>query len=185
MPGMTDTQLMAGVRTGELKNLARLFEHHHVALFRYFVRLSRNRDVSEDLVQEVFLRILKYRQTFRDGGEFSVWMYHIARNVHLDNARKWNMESHVDDQEQEPASDHSSPLGALEQAQEHRFLEEALSRLPVEKRELIILSRFQQLRYDAIADILDCSVAAVKVRMHRAMNDLRTLYFQLSGEIPS
>ena len=57
-----------------------------------------------------------------------------------------------------------------------------LAKLPIEKKELLILSRYQELRYDAIAGLLGCSVEAVKVRVHRAMNDLRRIFFQLSGE---
>ena len=75
---------MLEVRDGGLERLAPLFERHHVPLYNYYLRMTRDRELSEDMVQEVFLRILKYRHTFRGEGDFTPWLYHIARNVRID-----------------------------------------------------------------------------------------------------
>lgn len=170
------------VRRDDLSQLAHLFERHRVKLYNFYLRLTRNRSLSEDMVQEVFLRVLKYRHTFRGDGEFTMWMYHIARNVHRDHHAKWRHEQVAGEDQEEPAAGEPSALEALEQDQSAQLLQEALARLPAEKRELLILSRYQGLRYDAIAGILDCSTVAVKVRVHRAMNELREVFFQLSGD---
>src|SRR3984957_5330528 len=84
----TDNVLMAQVSTGELAKLAVLFERHHRALFRYFVSMNRNRELSEDLVQDVFFRILRYRATYDRAKAFTAWMYQIARRASLDRARE-------------------------------------------------------------------------------------------------
>src|SRR5258706_15843676 len=94
----TDTQVMQNVREGDTSKLALLFERHHIALYGYFVRLSGKRELSEDMVQEVFFRILKYRHTYRGDGEFVPWMYHIARNVHIDYGTRWSRENPLDEE---------------------------------------------------------------------------------------
>lgn len=173
---------MERVRDGDIAQLAPLFERHHLKLYNYYVRLTRRRHVSEDLVQEVFFRILKYRHTYRGEGEFVAWLYHLARNVHHDHYDKWKHEQAMAEGDEDPAGDDPSAPEQLERWQNNEILQQALARLPLEKRELIILSRYQDLRYDAIAGILGCSTETVKVRVHRAMNELRTIFFQLSGE---
>jgi RNA polymerase sigma-70 factor (ECF subfamily) len=62
------------------------------------------------------------------------------------------------------------------------LLHQAMAELTVEKREILVMSRYQDLPYGAIAELLGCSVDAVKVRVHRAVNDLRTIYLRLSGD---
>lgn len=173
---------MGNVRDGDIGQLAHLFERHHVRLFNFYLRLTGKRHVSEDLVQEVFFRMLKYRHTYDGGGEFAAWMYRLARNVHRDHHRKWKREPVTVEELVDPAGADLLPHEQLEQNQHRELLQQALAKLPIEKRELLILCRYQDLRYDAIAEILGCSVEAVKVRVHRAMKDLRTIFFQLSGE---
>src|SRR6478752_2018695 len=79
---------MQQVQNGEVGQLGVLFERHHRALFRYFVSMNRDRTLAEDLVQDVFFRILRYRQTYNEAQSFVAWMYRIARNAGVDNARK-------------------------------------------------------------------------------------------------
>ena len=179
---LTDIELMEEVRDGDIRQLSHLFDRHHLKLYNFYLRLTSKRHVSEDLVQEVFFRILKYRHTFRGNGEFTTWMYHLARNVHRDHYRKWNHEAEMGEEQEHISTEEPLPQEQLEQRQDQELLQEALARLPVEKKEILILSRYQGLRYEVIAELLGCSEEAVKVRVHRAMNELRTIFFQLSGE---
>jgi len=178
----SDTQLMIQVRDGELQKLALLFERHHVALYNYYVRQTSDRDLSEDFVQEVFLRIMKYRHTFRGEGEFLPWMYHIARNVQIDHARKWGRETQLDTEIHDTVDSDPVPEQHVQNLENVSLLEQALARLSKDKREVLVLSRYQNMKYTAIAELLGCTVEVVKVRVHRAMNDLRKIYFQLAGE---
>jgi RNA polymerase sigma-70 factor (ECF subfamily) len=77
----SDKALMLKVRDGDLDRLGLLFERYHRCLYRYFYRLTSQRQTSEDLVQEVFERMLKYRHTYTGKGKFLTWMYQIARNL--------------------------------------------------------------------------------------------------------
>jgi RNA polymerase sigma factor (sigma-70 family) len=173
---------MQNVRDGNIGELAILFERHHAALYNYYVRLTRQRDLSEDLVQEVFLRILKFRHTFRGEGAFTTWMYSIARNVRIDYARKWGRERPMTDEDHERAHEDLPSGDTAADGENVALLQQALSLLTPDKREVLILSRYQDLKYATIAEILGCSAEAVKARVHRAMNDLREKFFELSGK---
>ena len=81
---MTDEQLMRAVRDGDLSRLGILFERYHLPLFDFLSRMTGNPGVAEDLVQDIFVRVLKYRATFRDEGTFETWLYRIARNARVD-----------------------------------------------------------------------------------------------------
>ena len=169
---------MEQVRADDLRKLAVLFERHHKPLFHYFVRLNLDRGASEDLVQEVFFRILRYRHTFDPAHSFASWMYQIARNVKHDHDYKRRAEA-------PPAIEAASNAPAvddeIERDQQVRLIRRALEQLPDDKREVLILSRYQNLKYDEIARILDIEVNTVKVRVFRAVRALGEIYHEMAG----
>lgn len=172
----SDTELMAAVRDGDLVQLGTLFERHHVGLFNFFLRLTGNRQLSEDLVQEAFIRILKYRKTFRQPGEFRPWLYKLARNAVAAHFRKHGRDHLPPGEPEERVCESPLALDQLERAENARQLRAALMLLPFERREVLLLSRFGELRYDEIAELLGCSVGAVKLRVHRAVRQLREVF---------
>ncbi len=178
----TDNEIMILVRDGDVSKLGLLFERHQAKLFNFLVRVTDRRDVGEDLVQEVFFRILKYRHTFRGDAPFTAWMYQLGRNAAADYFRKWK-EDPVPHEAMEP---HQSPeptaSDMLEHMEKNSLLHLALSRLPVEKREVLVLSRFQGMKYEEISTILNCPVGTVKARVHFALKELRDIYLNLSEE---
>jgi RNA polymerase sigma factor (sigma-70 family) len=182
----TDNVLMAQVGAGELAKLAVLFERHHRGLFRYFVSLNRDRELSEDLVQDVFFRILRYRASYDPSRAFTAWMYQIARRANLDRGRERRGEvvgiEEFVERQGELASAGPGPEECAATTQNLGLLRRALDLLPPDKREILILSRFQELKYEDIAAVLDCEVGAVKVRVYRAMRALEQIYFALERE---
>ena len=174
----SDGDLMLQVRRGNLAGLAELFERYHRALYRYFIHLSGDRDLSEDLAQETFFRVLKHRDTYDARRPFSPWMYQIARNLYMDQMRRRKLESIPENLD--PAF-HDEADEKLGHEQELVLLRRALSRLPQEKREVLILSRFQNMKYEEIATVLGCEVGTVKTRVFRAMRALSETYRELSG----
>lgn len=177
---------MMSVRDGQVENLGLLYERHCSPLLNYFVRLTGQVQVSEDLVHEVFLRMLKYRHTFANGNRFKTWMYQVARNALSDFWRKRRQEARFEnpdvDEQDEITSPEPSPDLKFRQNQETALLQEALAKLPLEFREVLVLSRFQDLRYEEIARILNCRVGAVKMRVHRALQELRDRFNTLIGK---
>src|SRR6266480_5942415 len=87
-----DEDLMLQVRDGAGEMLGVLFDRYQTPLFNFYSKLTGDRTLSEDLVQEVFLRILKYRQSYRPGTPFRAWVYQIARNARIDHFRKFPRE---------------------------------------------------------------------------------------------
>jgi len=171
----TDNVLMMKVKNGDIDRLGLLFERYHHRLFAFFYRLTARRDVSEDLVQGVFERILKYRHSFSDQGSFSSWLFGIARNLHIDycnNSRPADIaldEAHLDiiAAESPDSPDHSD--GNLS----HLLVRRALEKLDPDKKQVLILSRYEGFKYREIAAIMNCSEAAVKVRVFRALNEMK------------
>jgi len=179
----TDELLMLRVRDGEVEKLGVLYERHRTPLFNFFVRLTGRAAAGEDLVHDVFLRMLKYRHTFDTQNRFTSWMYQIARNAHFDwwRKRQHEVSEAINKSDSVPSPDPAPDL-KLRQNQEVTLLQTALAGLPLESREVLILSRFQNLNYEEIARILDCSVGAVKMRVHRALRELKEKFSQLTGE---
>jgi RNA polymerase sigma-70 factor (ECF subfamily) len=178
----TDSELMSRVRDGEIERLSELFERHHRRLYHFFYRLAGETGAAEDLVQEVFVRLIKYRHTFRDDARFTPWMFAMARNAGVDHFRKRPKELPELEDAAEPAAPFEHPVELLEQRERSERLQAALGRLPEEKRELLLLARFGEMRYERIGELLGISVGAVKVRVHRALKELRKAYLLLDGE---
>ena len=170
---------MLKVKAGDLDRMGLLFERHYRPLFGFLYRMTADRENSEDMVQNVFLRMLKYRHTFRGDGEFRTWMYHLARNVlndfHKGNKRKTDP---LEDQFSEIVD--NSGENHLDEEEQVHLLNRALSRLSEENREILVLSRYQELPYSEIAQILNLSEANVRVRIHRAMAQLKSAYLKLA-----
>lgn len=181
----SDTELMGAVRHGDLVQLGVLFERHHVGLFNFFLRLTGSRQLSEDLVQEAFIRILKYRKTFRPPGDFRPWLYQLARNAVAAHFRKHGRDHLPPGEPEERVCESPLALDELQRAENARLLRAALLQLPYERREVLLLSRFGELRYDQIAELLGCSVGAVKLRVHRAVRQLREVFDGMAGRTSS
>ena len=176
---MTDEDLMASVRNGDLGSLGALFERYHLSLFEFLSRITGDRLAAEDLVQDVFVRILKYRASYREGASFETWVFRIARNARADYLRRCpRLEPLVDEafNRPEPAE---GPGTQLETSRDRARLRRALMMLPEDKRELIVLARYHHMKHDRIAALLSIDVGAVKVRLHRALRELRDAFQQI------
>ncbi len=174
-----DEVLMLRVRAGEVDALGVLFERHHTRLYQFCRRLGASATASEDLVQEVFARMLRYRHTFRGDSRFAPWMYRLARNASIDayrRAPRHEVPAAADHDMTDPAPDAQADL---ERSQAERLLWRAFDYLPLEKREVLVLARVEAREYREIAHLLGCSEGAVRVRVHRALAALRVAYLDL------
>lgn len=171
---------MLRVKEGDLDKLGLLFERYKKPLYGFFYGLNRDGDLSEDLVQNVFLRILKYRYLFRGEGDFRTWMFHIARNVSHDHFRK-NKHNAKDSLESwhERIGSNENRATEFQHDEELQLLSDALDRLPADKREILLLSKYQDKKYKEIGEILGCTEGAVKVKVFRALQDLKEVYRKL------
>lgn len=184
MKETTDSELMRQVRSGRTAALATLFERHHARLYRYCLRMTGNRSSAEDLVQETFMKMLKYKATFKDDSELVPWMFGIGRNACLAHLRR-TADDRMPKRDLDGATMPEASFEEPDQDREGELVRRALLRLPVERREVLVLSRYEFKTYEEIAKALDCSVGAVKVRAHRAMKQLREIYLDLTAEVPT
>ena len=171
-----DEDLMLQVRDGAGEMLGVLFDRYQIPLFNFYSKLTGDRALSEDLVQEVFLRILKYRQSYRPGTPFRAWVYQIARNARIDHFRKFPPQSTLNPEMLSAVV----PTDSAQAHEEVELLQRALQQLPEEKREILLLCRFQELKYEEIAGLLGCELNTVRTRIHRALQDLRKAFHRLA-----
>ncbi len=181
---LSDHELMLAVREGETAQLGELFERHHRPLFGFFVRMTGQRTASEDLVQHVFYRILKYRHTYRDEGSFTAWMYHLARRAIADHFRKSSKTPFPlpEPEELQNLPDSAPQADELaSRSDEISQLHKALASMPADQRELITLYRLQQIPLEELATVYECKLGTLKVRIHRALHSLREHYERLQS----
>jgi RNA polymerase sigma-70 factor (ECF subfamily) len=159
-----------------------LYLRHHQRVYACCVRLTGDPDTAADLTQEVFLRMLREVASFRGEARFSTWLLRIARNVSIDWRRAAQSqargEAAMARQMTLPDRDPSAPLTRTD------LLERALARLRPESREALVLARYHDLPHAELALVLDCSVAAARVRVHRAIRELREIVLALEGATP-
>ncbi len=174
---------MLQVKAGNMDTMGLLFERYHRPLFGFLFHMTSQREASEDMLQTVFYRMLKYRHTFTGEGEFRSWMYHLARNVLADYSKQNKRSAQQYDLTDvaERIGGGSSADEPFQKEQEMDTLHRAIAKLSEEYREVLVLSRFQELKYEEIARVLNTTEGAIKVRVHRAMNELRKVYLTLEN----
>jgi len=163
---------MQKVAQGDLDMLKILFERHHVHLFNFIFKMCGDRMLSEDLTQEVFYKILKYRTSYNNGKYIS-WMFTIARNSIATHFKKAK-ETQTDIDLVAHKLVEKDPM----ETQDYSHLHYALNRLEPSDRELVMLNRFQGIKYEELATITSSTPGAVKTKMSRALKKLRSLYFE-------
>jgi RNA polymerase sigma-70 factor (ECF subfamily) len=110
------------------------------------------------------------------------WMYRIARNACIDHLRHSSRAPDTVDDLDQQVSEELSADEQFDKGESAGLVRRALMRLPVDRREVLLLSRYEFKTYEEIARALGCSVSAVKVRAHRAVKQLRKLYNELAEE---
>jgi len=198
VPELSDEKIMLQVREGQLSELTELFERYHVPLYNFFLRLTRDKALSEDLTQNLFYRVLRYRLSFEPAsGSFRSWVYGMARNIYSDHLRQeQRVPRGVSGSEEGlegvagrdvtggdgmgqdvTGGDVTDQDGRYTEDQFER-LEAAMAKLSSDQREILVLSRYQGLKYDEISRIKELSVPAIKVQVYRALRKLKDLYFK-------
>jgi RNA polymerase sigma-70 factor (ECF subfamily) len=179
MADKTDHELMAAMCRGDLDALGVLFDRHQARVHALCYRMTGNAVVAEDLVQESFLRVLKYRKGFSARAAFTTWLYRLVRNVcvdHLSAEARDRKRAESVAQEQKHASEFEDPI---EPDARLETLRAALYALPPDRREVLVLSRYEGMSYAEIAEVCETTVGAIKVRAHRAMRELRHHFEEL------
>lgn len=177
-----DAQLMLRVRDGDEESFRALLNKHRNPLIHFLYRMVQNQPVSEELAQEVFLRIYRSRGSYEPTAKFTTWMFRIATHLGLNwlrdekNARK---EARLDDagEGELPARQVTDRTPNVEQRMVgNARLEEvrkAIAALPEKQRTAVVMHKYQEMDYSHIAGVLECSESAVKSLLFRAYETLR------------
>jgi len=148
---------------------AELFERHHLTIFRFLRRMSGQSDVAEDLTQEVFLRVVRALESYREQQQEQAWLFRIARNVFADRHRQAaRVPATVALDEVQVNTGEVSPTAGL-------ALDQALDRVPEHERTAFLLRELGGLGYAEIAAVTDVTPDAVRNRIHRARLCLRAM----------
>lgn len=140
--------------------------------------LTRNRAAAEDLVQDAVCNALAAQNSFIPGTNFSAWMHRILRNRFISDLRKRRETTDIDDV---PAGTFASPA-THEDSLALKDLSLALSRLPADQREALVMVVIQGMSYEALAEATDCAVGTAKSRVFRARRQLEAW---MTGDMPS
>jgi RNA polymerase sigma-70 factor (ECF subfamily) len=177
---IADEDLMLKAQRGELDTIGLLYERYSKRIFNFFLKLTGNYDSSADLTQNVFYRVIKYKNSYKPEHQFKTWLYQLARNSlkdYKDNIIKNPIIGDTD----KALSDIIDDDAAGKQELQDKQLFKAIEKLPFESRELLVMSKFQGLSYDEISEITGDSISNIKVKVHRTLLKLKELYFELEN----
>jgi RNA polymerase sigma-70 factor (ECF subfamily) len=179
-----DATLMLRVKRGDRAAFAELVEKYKQPVMNFVFRTLRDETEAEDLAQNVFLQVYKSRDRYERTAKFSTWLFTIARNLCLNEIRRRSRhpaesleESHAEHEDQ-PSRQYEDkkvtlPTDSVLQGELAKKIEEALAELPENQRTAILLCRQDELSYEEIAKILDCSLSATKSLIHRGRETLK------------
>ncbi|WP_421874267.1 RNA polymerase sigma factor [Marinoscillum sp.] len=181
MSEASDELLMMTVQRGQLDMLNALVIRYQQRVYNYFLRATMDAADSADLTQNTFIRVMKYRKSYKAGNSFETWLFQIARNQVKDHFKKMKVHS-----------DRFNPVEVLPEKEDHQdelqyereqTLMLAMKQLPDDKRELLVLSKFQGMKYEQIAELRETSVSAIKVQVHRTIKQLKEIYFEIEKNL--
>jgi RNA polymerase sigma-70 factor (ECF subfamily) len=179
-----DAALMLRVKRGDRAAFAGLVEKYQQPVMNFVFRTLRDETEAEDLAQNVFLQVYKSRDRYERTAKFSTWLFTIARNLCLNELRRRSR--HPAESLEEKHSEHDDhpsrqyedkknilPTDHVLHGELAQKIEEALAELPENQRTAILLCRQDELSYEEIAEVLDCSLSATKSLIHRGRETLK------------
>ena len=140
---------------------------------RFFVNCTADRFASEDLVQNTFEKMVKYRKNYRGRGSFKAWLFSIARNVLKDSFRKNSRSRLTTLEDQDPIHDAPGVEEAVIAQDRQRMLRLAMDQLSPEKREMLTLVKLEGMKYREVAEIFDIKESTLKVNIFRILKQLK------------
>jgi RNA polymerase sigma-70 factor (ECF subfamily) len=176
-----DAELMLRVKDGDSASFGVLLEKHRVPVIRFVYRLVQEQAVSEELAQEVFLRVYRSRSSYEPTAKFKTWLFRIASHLALNWLRDEKHErgqERLDDVTTDlPARQITDRRPSVEQelvyAVKLEEVRQAVAALPEKQRAAVLMHKYEEMEYTQIAKVLGCSESAVKSLLFRAYETLR------------
>jgi len=194
----SDQELMLAYRDGDEEAFTVLFKRYERRIFNYFLRHIGNRPLAEDLLQNTFLKVHRSRKSYQPSATFSTWIFTIASNLLRDAAQAEKRRGGIVELEEarERIATGSSPSEPLSMPRQQNpevetgereiadYVRQAVQSLPPDQREVIILAKYEGFKYEEIAEILNTTTGALKVKAHRAMKTLERVLKDRLGALP-
>src|SRR5947199_1976751 len=179
-----DAALMLRVKQGDGDAFAQLVDKYKQPVMNLVYRMLRDATEAEDLAQNVFVQVYKSAHRYHVASKFSTWLFTIARNLSLNELRRRSRHpassidagpSESDDMPAPQFEDKKAepPPDKLLQRELEQKIDEALAALPENQRTALLLCRQDELSYEQIAEVLDCSLSATKSLIHRGRETLK------------
>jgi len=185
----SDVQLMLDVKAGDELSFELLLHRYRTPLVHFLYRMVRDQASAEDLAQEVFLRVYRAREQYEPSAKFTTWMFRIATNLALNakrDGRHRQLEVSIGQPGEMPGETDTGHPASVEVADDQPGIESeliardrtamirrAIEALPEKQRAAVLLHKYQEMGYDEIAKILQCSESALKSLLFRAYETLR------------
>ncbi len=180
---IADAELVKAFKEGDTGALDELISRYKDRLYAYLLRLSRDRDAADDLLQEVFIKVIKKINFYGEREKFSAWLFTVAHHAAMDYFRSGyrRHEESLDAAGEDGvpltdmlASREPGPDKILEEGERAAALQAAFDHLSADQREIFLMRHYSGLSFKEIADILGVPIGTVLARMSRAMAKVRT-----------
>jgi RNA polymerase sigma-70 factor (ECF subfamily) len=180
-----DETLLERYNGGDAQAFEALMQRYHRPLFNFILRFVKNEHTAEELLQDTFLKVIQKSESYQRNSKFSTWLYTIARNLCIDHSRKMKHRRHASlEQGFQNDPENSNSLKERVQGKEsnadekmiaqeiHALIEQSISELSEDQREVFLLRRVQNLPFKQIATITNTSENTVKSRMRYALDKI-------------
>ncbi|MBI1928380.1 sigma-70 family RNA polymerase sigma factor [Candidatus Poribacteria bacterium] len=186
----SDEELMMKCRNGDMSAFELLVMRYKDLIINFIYRSIGDYHRAEELSQETFLRVFKSASRYEPKCQFKNWIYLIATNLcrnEIRNRQRRNtvfLDDLVPEDEDVNYSSlmmdvHNLPDELYEKKEQHLLIQQTINRLPENQRTALLLVTYQNMRYEEIAEVLDCSVSAVKSLIHRARQTMKKLLMEV------
>ncbi|HYG76041.1 MAG TPA: RNA polymerase sigma factor [Planctomycetota bacterium] len=183
--GPSDEVLMEQLAQGSHEAFDKLLSRYEAAVITFCYAFMRNREAAEDLAQETFMRVFRNARRYQPVAKFTTWLYRIAANLCINELKKGKLRHSLSlDEAAGPdpdgtkiieriAADDKSPLNDAEYHEAQSLIGKAIDHLPDDQRTTLIMVEYHHMQYQEIAEVLEVSVSAIKMRVKRARETLR------------
>lgn len=171
MHNSSDIDLMLKAKAGDGSSFSELMRRHYKGVLNFIYRFTNKKELSEDLTQEVFLRVYRAAKNYKPEAKFTTWLYRIATNVCITEVKRTNSSSSLDEINENYGE---LNIGYSEESYEiiyrnqmKNIIFDALGSLSDNERTAIILCKYEGFSYDEVSEVIGCTVSAVKTYVYR------------------
>ncbi|MEW6535387.1 MAG: sigma-70 family RNA polymerase sigma factor [Candidatus Auribacterota bacterium] len=179
----SDNDLISAVREGKIEAFDQIVRRYESKVLGVLYGMMRNSDDARDVAQDVFVKAYKSVDKFRGDSKLYTWLYRITVNMAIDYMRKkqkkakveYNDEVKISDDNPAVPVDRISPSKTVQNKELRTKLQEAIEQLPEEQKSTFVLREMQDMSYQEIAGVMNCSVGTVMSRLFYARKKVRDM----------